>query len=741
MGRLLFASALAAAAMSALAVIIPFNAYVVLALVLLMVLFACIFLSNIKFLNRYTPIVLVALVTVQYMCLVLHLKVNPVLSLDGHQVEITGVVVKEPEYYADYVVYTLETDSIQLPDAPQKFKLRVISNSGLGADIYDQIYAKVGFYKFDDDKFRHYSDGVFLGAYILDNAQITQVIKKPLYYKAVEFRRNIKEKLYNTLSYDTASLLSGITLGDTSGISDSIYSNLKTSGVLHVMSVSGLHLAILCQTLLVLLNKAGLAKRMSAVIGIFAVVAIMAVTGFSASVVRSGITYLIMLIGLIIARKPDPLNSLGAAVLAVLAINPFSVTDVSFLLSVSATFGLIVISPIMYNWAALRIKLNGWLRKIIMANILIVCQSMAAVIVTIPITIVVFGEVSIIAPITNVVVNYPVFLALICTVAAAIFFAVPFASFVAYPLLFISALCAKLIIKLTEIFGSSVFTIRASNEYIRLWVAATLLVIAVYLLIKRDKFRLRLALILSAFMLVCSSLVYSVANKGVTEIGVINHNQATAVAISRNGHAVLIGSGSGKSEKYRIMEYLKQKNVSRLDVLILPCLEQNYAGGGIHLLESVSANNIIIPSRGRYHKFYSLLEGSDVYDGDNLCISLWDDVKINTIRNSEYGNSLYISIDNTTILICAPSADLNDLPGDFRNADVVISSTAVPEGLHNNDNATVLVCGERSKAVAAGYALAERGIEPYIVSDYTAVELKTRGNPNDIKLYSMSNVP
>ncbi|HHW45947.1 MAG TPA: DUF4131 domain-containing protein [Clostridiales bacterium] len=738
MGRLLFASALTAASMSALAVFIPFNACVVLAIVLLILLFLCVLLPKQNPANRYAPFAFVAFVTVLYLCLLFHFKINPILSLGQKEAQIEGVVIKEPEYNDNFTVYTIKTDKVKLNGAPQKIKLRVISSTGLGADIYDQIYTRVKFYKFDKDKLIRYSDGIFLGAVITDAAQTVPVIKKPLYFNVVEFRRSLKSKLYNTLSYNTAALLSGIIMGDTSGIEEPIYANLKSSGVLHVMSVSGLHIAILCQTLLMILSKTGVGKRISASICLVAVIAIMAVAGFSASVVRSGITYIIMLIGLIIARKPDPLNSLGAAFLAILAANPFAVADVSLLLSVCATFGLIVISPVMYNWAARRIKLSGVFRKLVMANVLIICQSVSAVISTLPVTIVMFGEVSIIAPVANVIVNYPVFLALICTVLAALFFMLPFTSFVAYPLLLIAAVCSKIIIKVTAVFDSNVFEIRAGNRHIHLWVVAALLVIAVYLLIKKEKFRLGFIMMLSVFMLASSSLAFAAANKDVTKIGIINLNQSAAVVVARNGHAVVIGTGADKTGAYRISDYLKQENVPKLDLLILPCLEQNDAGGGIYLLKRLKADNIIIPNVGRYHKYYSSLNCSQLHIGDNVDVTLWDDVKLTTVRNSQYGNSIYISIGSTNVLICAPSADINSLPDDFKKANIIISPTAIPEGIQVNHGTQVFVCGETRKAVAAANTLAKWGIKPYMVSDYQAFEIKTRGVGNDITIHAIS---
>jgi competence protein ComEC len=70
----------------------------------------------------------------------------------------------------------------------------------------------------------------------------------------------------------------------------------------------------------------------------------MAVAGFSPSVTRSAVMYILTAAALILDREYDPLTAVSAAAVFILLWNPFAVSDIGFQLSFSATLGLILFS-------------------------------------------------------------------------------------------------------------------------------------------------------------------------------------------------------------------------------------------------------------------------------------------------------------------------------------------------------------------------------------------------------------
>ena len=59
------------------------------------------------------------------------------------------------------------------------------------------------------------------------------------------------------LDGDAVGLLPGLVVGDTSGISDQLDADAKTTGITHLLAVSGSHFAILCGMVVVVLRRFG----------------------------------------------------------------------------------------------------------------------------------------------------------------------------------------------------------------------------------------------------------------------------------------------------------------------------------------------------------------------------------------------------------------------------------------------------------------------------------------------------
>ena len=75
-----------------------------------------------------------------------------------------------------------------------------------------------------------------------------------------------------------------------------------------------------------------------------AVIIVSAVCGFTMSIIRAGVTYILIALSLVLGRSNTPANTLGAAVSLVLLNNPYAIFNVAFQLSVLSTFGILVVA-------------------------------------------------------------------------------------------------------------------------------------------------------------------------------------------------------------------------------------------------------------------------------------------------------------------------------------------------------------------------------------------------------------
>ena len=140
-------------------------------------------------------------------------------------------------------------------------------------------------------------------------------------------------------------------------------------------------------------------------------------------------------------RENDSLSSILTAVAVVLVATPFAIVNVSFLLSVLSTLAIIWIVPFYYNAIIKCFNIASKFLKTIVASVL--C-SIFAVVFTLPVTIKIFGYISIVSPITNLIINLPVTIALVLNILAVIVSIVPILNVASLALFYMAGLCSDL---------------------------------------------------------------------------------------------------------------------------------------------------------------------------------------------------------------------------------------------------------------------------------------------------------
>ena len=274
--------------------------------------------------------------------------------------------------------------------------------------------AKFSLEKIDEEyKATNYSEGIYL------SGNITTLEKTELYdgtMRAVDsVRKYIKRTLFGGMSFDSASTMCAVLFGDKGYFTDEFYNNVKASGVAHVMVVSGMHLGVLVALALYIAENFIYNPKLRALIMYLVVIMLTSVCGFTMSILRAGITYIIMGVGLLFNRYYTPENALGFAVVLILLSSPFAVFSVSFLLSVLSTFGILAVAlPVCKYIDAKWVGIPKFTRYVL--NLAVI--SLSALLLTLPVVIKVFGYVSTVAVVTNLLITYAVTLALYITVLA-----------------------------------------------------------------------------------------------------------------------------------------------------------------------------------------------------------------------------------------------------------------------------------------------------------------------------------
>ena len=185
------------------------------------------------------------------------------------------------------------------------------------------------------------------------------------------------------------ALLRGLALGDTADIAPSTIEAFRRSGLSHLLAVSGSNVAIVLAAVGLLVI--GLPLRVRVVAGAAALALFVVVVGPEPSVLRAAAMGGVALVALALGRRVEPLQGLGLAVVAVIGVRPQMVFSVGLQLSIAATAGLIVFS------APLSQRIH-FVRPVGLA----LAATFGAQLAVAPVLIATFGELSLIAPLANV---------------------------------------------------------------------------------------------------------------------------------------------------------------------------------------------------------------------------------------------------------------------------------------------------------------------------------------------------
>ncbi|XVQ13399.1 ComEC/Rec2 family competence protein [Spirillospora sp. CA-255316] len=194
------------------------------------------------------------------------------------------------------------------------------------------------------------------------------------------------------LPTDQRGVLPGMVVGDTSRLAPDLAEDFRTSGLAHLLVVSGANLAIIIGAVLGLCRLAGLGRFHAPVLAVAAVLAFVVVARPEPSVLRATVMGLVGLLALVTGQRRQGLPALGAAVLLLVFIDPALARSYGFVLSVLATAGLLVLAP---PWRErLRARVPGPL-----ADALAVAA--AAQVAVAPVLVMLSGEVGVIAIVAN----------------------------------------------------------------------------------------------------------------------------------------------------------------------------------------------------------------------------------------------------------------------------------------------------------------------------------------------------
>ena len=200
--------------------------------------------------------------------------------------------------------------------------------------------------------------GVRVTAYANSSAEVVRMEegKGNAFLHLVERgREKIRVFLDENAPAESKGIIKALVLGERGDISKAVSEKFIVSGVTHILSISGLHVALVAAfffgaTRLILRFFPFLLLRVnvnkaSAVVAILPVIFYTFIAGLGVAAVRSTIMVLSFLLALLLDREKDLYDALFAAAFFILVVNPAALYDISFQLSFLSVLGLLYLIP------------------------------------------------------------------------------------------------------------------------------------------------------------------------------------------------------------------------------------------------------------------------------------------------------------------------------------------------------------------------------------------------------------
>ncbi len=457
-------------------------------------------------------------------------------------------------------VYGTTTLQLKITDSETLPVGRMISIADAPTDIKpgQEIACDIILSSTEVDNINLYIDGVFLSA-IYDDNIIIMSEGNGIFYFFSKLQAMLTDRITPYLSESISGIAAAITYGDRTGLPYEIQLDFRSAGLSHVLVVSGLHLSILCGIILTVLRKITPNRFILYPVLILIVIFYTLLCGVRLSIVRAAFVVIMLSISKLLSKRADSYTSLGFAVLVVTLLNPYSAVDLSLLLSLFATVGILFGNEL---WNPINNKLNK-LNRYVAAVIKAAITSAAAILATMPVFAAIGDGFSLLAIPANLLV-----VALSTPIIGLTLVAI-LTTFIPVPQL--SAIVFKVVEILIELLVSTAkFVANIEWQFIHFIgdypfiVLLVAFVVGFILLLFDKKQNIPLA---GSIIILVSILTFYLFDYNTLHVAIVGETQNPVVVITQNSTAAVIYRGS-KGNNDEVERYLSGNNIRKIDTIV-----------------------------------------------------------------------------------------------------------------------------------------------------------------------------
>lgn len=498
-------------------------------------------------------------------------------NLIGKETEINFYIADIPEKTDNGYLYTVKTTDIDCNGAPQNIKLSVYSKNKINADYNQIVKAKVRLKPIADsgfDSYGKYADNIFLSAYSYDFIATDETavnLLKPV----LKLKETVINYLLDNLEGDDAGVAIALVTGCRSYISDETYNVFKSCGIMHLFAVSGLHLSVFAGSLYFILKRLRCPKIPSVIITMLFVLLYMAFIGFTPSILRAGFMFLLMCSAKLSKNKDDTLNSLGFAVFLI-CLNPYAVTDVGAMLTVTSVLGLSAIYPKIKLKRSFEYDFTEFIVNSLSATV-------SVIIATMPVMYLFFGYQSLVCIILNIFMIPLVQLYLYLLSFSLTMSFSPFISqLVFYPVKWFSFVLIKIMYAFSKLYF---LMLNLDGPVVGMAIGGILMFFGITFIIAENK--VKLTAVLSAVIFTAVISLNAFLSSGNTYVKIISGSESKAVIVYNDENVFTAGVNDFK--QYNVVKNI----VSHRKLNLLMVIDDDGSKYSHMLADEFTAENYI----------------------------------------------------------------------------------------------------------------------------------------------------
>jgi len=290
---------------------------------------------------------------------------------------LIGVIDNDPIYQGEKVSFILKAEKLRINETWLKTCGKVLvkvlkkNNFAYGDRLFllGKLYRPFSFSK-GEFNYRNYlrHQGIYLILSVKKGSMVKQLDKNvgnPLKSFAFRIRHKMRDVIVKNLSPFSAGILNAIIVGERQNLPAYVRDTLVYSGTVHIIAISGLHLAIVAFIILLILKIIKIPRKPRYILTILLLIVYCILTGANTPVVRATVMAIIFLLSYFLEREVNIYNSLSLAALIILIVNPWQLFEVSFQLSFLSVVSIVWLSPKIKSIFPEKLNKIPWIRFLI----------------------------------------------------------------------------------------------------------------------------------------------------------------------------------------------------------------------------------------------------------------------------------------------------------------------------------------------------------------------------------------